>query len=78
MRKKGILNGAYWFSIYTTFFSVITMLYYVLENSTDVTSLAILKDAEIGRDLLLGLKERSLAAKRCSMALQVCDVLSCT
>ncbi|RPB15373.1 hypothetical protein P167DRAFT_551998 [Morchella conica CCBAS932] len=70
MRKKGILNGAYWFSMYTTFFSVITMLYYVLENSTDVTSLAILRDAEIGRDLLLGLKERSLAAKRCSIALQ--------
>lgn len=72
MRKKGILNGAYWFTMYTTFFSVITLLYYVLENPTDVTSLAILGDAEIGRDLLASLKERSLAAKRCSMALAVC------
>lgn len=73
MRKKGILNGAYWFTMYTTFFSVITLIYYVLENSTDTTSLAILGDAEIGRDVLLSLKDRSLAAKRCSAALMVCS-----
>jgi hypothetical protein len=69
MKKRGILNGAYWFTIYTTFFSVITLLYYVLENPADVTSLAILSDAETGRALLLSLKDRSLAAERCSMAL---------
>lgn len=72
MRKKGVLNGAYWFTMYTTFFSVIALMYYVLENPTDVTSLAILGDAETGRDLLSSLKDKSLAAKRCSMALLVC------
>lgn len=74
MRKKGVLNGAYWFTMYTTFFSVITLLYYVLENPTDVTSLAILSDAETGRDTLASLRDKSLAAKRCSMALLVCSL----
>lgn len=74
MRKRGVLSGAYWFTIYTTFFSVIALLYFVLENPTDVTSPAILGDAEIGRDLLSSLKDKSLAAKRCSTALLVCSL----
>ncbi|RPA99695.1 hypothetical protein L873DRAFT_1581487, partial [Choiromyces venosus 120613-1] len=69
MRKMGILNGAYWFTMYTCFFSVITLVYFVLENPEEITSLAVLRDAEIGRELLASMKDRSLAAKRCSVAL---------
>lgn len=71
MSNQGILNGAYWFTMYTCFFSVITLVYFVLENPDDTTSLEVLRDAETGRELLSSIKELSLAAKRCSMALAV-------
>ncbi|KAL7268949.1 Gypsy retrotransposon integrase-like protein 1 [Rhizina undulata] len=71
MRAKGILNGAYWFTMYTNFFAVITLLYYVIENQTDPTALSILNDAETGWTLLAGLKDKSLAACRCSAALSL-------
>lgn len=74
MRQRGVLNGAYWFTMYTTFFSVIALLYFVLENPTDRASLAILAAAETGRDVLSSLKDKSLAAQRCSLALLVCSL----
>ncbi|PUU80439.1 fungal-specific transcription factor domain-domain-containing protein, partial [Tuber borchii] len=69
MGRLGILNGAYWFTMYTCFFSVITLVYFVLENPEEITSLAVLRDAEMGRELLASMRDRSQAAKRCSVAL---------
>lgn len=59
------------FSIYTTFFSVITLIYYVLVSPPDTTSLSILSDAKIGKDSLASIQNMSMAAKRCSIALAV-------
>ena len=50
MRRLVILNGAYWFTMYTYFFSVITLVYFVLENPEEITSLVVLCDAEMGRE----------------------------
>jgi len=75
MGRLGILNGAYWFTMYTCFFSVITLVYFVLENPEELTSLAVLRDAEMGRELLASMRDRSQAAKRCSVALAVCYTL---
>ncbi|KAI5804462.1 fungal-specific transcription factor domain-containing protein [Geopyxis carbonaria] len=69
MRKNGLLNGAYWFTIYTTFFSVITLVYYVLVNPPDTTSLSILGEAKVGKECISSIKDNSLAAKRCTFAL---------
>ena len=71
MRKLRLLNGAYWFTIYTTFFSIITLVYYVMVNPPDETALAILADARLGRDCLKSIQGRSLAARRCTVALAV-------
>lgn len=71
MQRHGLLNGAYWFTIYTTFFSVITLVYYVMVNQIDPTTIACLNDARIGKDCLLILKDRSLAANRCVKSLEV-------
>ncbi|KAF2032377.1 hypothetical protein EK21DRAFT_60926 [Setomelanomma holmii] len=50
MRKKGVLAGAYWFSMYTTFFAIVSILYFVLENPTSPTSFELLRDAVEGKE----------------------------
>jgi hypothetical protein len=71
MRKKGVLAGAYWFSMYTTFFAVVSILYVVLENPTNPTSFELLRDAVEGKEVLAHFSKRSMAADRCSSALNV-------
>jgi hypothetical protein len=71
MRKKGVLAGAYWFSMYTTFFAVVAILYFVLENPTSPTSFELLRDAVEGKEVLAHFSKRSMAAERCSSALNV-------
>ncbi len=71
MKRKGLLVGSYWFYMYTTFFAVISLIFFVLENPQNETSAAILRDAHEGKDTLAGLAKRSLAADRCSEQLTV-------
>jgi hypothetical protein len=71
MRKKGVLAGAYWFSMYTTFFAIVSILYFVLENPTNPTSFELLRDAIEGKEVLAYFATRSMAADRCSIALKV-------
>ncbi|KAK6529188.1 hypothetical protein TWF281_008372 [Arthrobotrys megalospora] len=70
MRDNDILSGAYWFLIYTTFFSVLSLLYFVLENITHPDAPAVLRDATIGKDCIFSLKDSSMAGERCSLALK--------
>jgi hypothetical protein len=71
MKKRGLLVGAYWFTMYTTFFAILSLVYFVLENPKDPGSQQILADANAGKDALKGLAQRSQAADRCSTALRV-------
>jgi hypothetical protein len=71
MKRRGLLVGAYWFTMYTTFFSIISLVYYVLENPDKNGSSEILADAKDGKDALDGLAQRSMAADRCSTTLKV-------
>ncbi|KAH9859840.1 hypothetical protein IAQ61_011622 [Plenodomus lingam] len=70
MRKRGLLAGAYWFSMYTTFFAVVSILYFVIENPTNPTSFELLKDAVEGKEVLAYFAKTSMAADRCSSALK--------
>lgn len=71
MKKRGLLVGAYWFTMYTTFFAILSLVFFVLENPDKAGSKEILADASSGRDALRGLARRSMAADRCSVALGV-------
>lgn len=71
MRKRGLLAGAYWFSMYTTFFAIVSILYFVVENPTNATSFELLRDAVEGKEVLTFFAKRSMAADRCSIALKV-------
>lgn len=73
MRRRGLLAGAYWFSMYTTFFAIVSILYFVLENPNSATSLELLRDAAEGKEVLAYFAKRSMAADRCSSALNVSD-----
>lgn len=71
MKKQGLLVGSYWFYMYTTFFSIISLVFFVLENPRSQMSEDILKDAYEGKDTLAGLAAKSHAADRCSKVLAV-------
>ena len=71
MKRRGLLMGSYWFVMYTTYFAILSLLYFVLENPESTTSKEILKDAVEGRETLASLATRSMAADRCSSSLAV-------
>ncbi len=67
MIKKNMLSGSYWFSIYTIFFSVACLVYYVHEVPFDEFHpdyIGIRSDAEAGKEILTILKDSSMAASR--------------
>lgn len=69
MLRQNLLTGSYWYGSYTIFYSVAGLLFYIHEaRPTDKASTteyeAILKDAEVGRNVLLQLKDSSMAADR--------------
>jgi Fungal specific transcription factor domain len=75
MKKRGLLVGAYWFVMYTTYFAILSLIFFVLEDPESPTCKDILKDAMEGKDTLASLAKRSLAADRCTASLTVCLIL---
>jgi hypothetical protein len=73
MKKKGLLVGAYWFVMYTTYLAILALVFFVLENPASPTGKDILKDAMEGRETLASLAKRSMAADRCSQSLTVSE-----
>ena len=71
MQRRGLLIGAYWFTMYTTFFAILSLAFFVLENPTKPGSEEILANASAGRDALKALARTSMAADRCSQSLTV-------
>ena len=59
-------------SRYTTFFSIISLVYFILENLDKAGTEEILADVNDGKAALNGLAMRSQAADRCSTSLKVC------
>ncbi|KAK8172028.1 fungal-specific transcription factor domain-containing protein [Phyllosticta citrichinensis] len=70
MKKRDMLNGAYWFTMYTTFFAIMTLIYFALENPESPTSNEVLKEAYEGKEVLESLAKRSMAADRCTRTLK--------
>lgn len=71
MKKRGLFVGAYWFYMYTTFFAIISLVYFVLENPKSSTTKDILRDAYEGKDTLASLAKSSMAADKCTITLTV-------
>jgi hypothetical protein len=75
MRWQGLLAESFWFSTYTIFFAVVSVVYLVLQDPTNPISFELLRDAMKGRKMLVCLAKRSMAADSCSSALMVCNSL---
>jgi hypothetical protein len=71
IQKQAVLIGPYWFILYTVFFAILSLLFFVLENPDKPGSAEILADAKAGRDVIASLAQRSLAADRITTALNV-------
>ncbi len=74
MKRRGLLIGSYWFVMYTAYFSILSLVFFVFENPRSHTGNEIMKDATEGRDTLASLAKRSLAADRCTHSLKVATV----
>lgn len=71
MKRRGLLIGSYWFVMYTSYFSILSLVYFVFENPQSTTGNEIMREATEGRDMLASLAKRSMAADRCSQSLKV-------
>lgn len=71
MKRRGLLIGAYWFTMYTTFFAILSLVYFYLDNLDNPASHDVLRDAQEGRETLEQVAKRSMAADRCSVVLGV-------
>ncbi|SCV05455.1 LANO_0H07866g1_1 [Lachancea nothofagi CBS 11611] len=69
MMEKKTLTGSYWFSIYNIFFSVAGLIFYLhevtpVDDDGEAEYREIQNDAEMGKSVLLYLKDTSMAANR--------------
>jgi hypothetical protein len=71
MKRRGLLMGAYWFTMYTTFFAILSLAFFVLENPDKPGTEDIMADAIAGKDALQSLAKKSMSADRCNTALNV-------
>ncbi|CAK4028819.1 Activator of stress 1 [Lecanosticta acicola] len=71
MKQMGLLNGPFWFIMYTTFFSILALVYFAAENPDNPTTEAVMKDAIEGREVLASLTTTSMAADRCTATLDI-------
>ena len=71
MQQAHLLNGAFWFIMYMTFFAIMSLLYFAAENPDNPTTEALMKDALEGRAVLKAFAKRSLAADRVTFTLDV-------
>ena len=71
MSRRGLLVGAFWFTMYTNLMAILALVFFVLENPENPSCKDILKDANEGRQLLASFATRSMAADRCTTTLDV-------
>ncbi|KAK9450788.1 fungal-specific transcription factor domain-containing protein [Limtongia smithiae] len=68
--RRGVLRGAHLFSVYTIFFATAVLIYYVHEDPSNSHVKEWRRDAELGKNVIEHLKNKSVAAARTFMMLQ--------
>ncbi|KAI8966227.1 fungal-specific transcription factor domain-containing protein [Daldinia sp. FL1419] len=71
MRKQVSLVGPYWFTLFTEFFAIITLVFFVLENKDKPGSMEIFADAVAGKEIIEELSRKSMVADRISQSLAI-------
>ncbi|KAI2638264.1 hypothetical protein GGS21DRAFT_510432 [Xylaria nigripes] len=70
MRKQVSLVGPYWFTLFSEFFAIISLVFFVLENQDKPGSKEILADAIAGKTMIADLAAKSMVADRISGTLE--------
>ncbi|KAF4555672.1 Fungal specific transcription factor domain-containing protein 38 [Elsinoe fawcettii] len=71
MKKRGSINGALWFTVYLTFFSILSLVYFAAENPDNPTTQELMKDALNGKAILASAAKRTMSADRCTATLDI-------
>lgn len=64
IKNQALVVGPFWSMLYTEFFAILTLVFYVLENPEKQGSAEIFADAAAGREMIIKMAPRSLAADR--------------
>lgn len=64
IKNQAFVVGPFWSMLYTEFFAVLTLVFYVLENTDKPGSAEIFADALVGRQMITNLAPRSFAADK--------------
>ncbi|GAP90000.1 putative C6 transcription factor [Rosellinia necatrix] len=70
MRRQVSLVGPYWFTLFSEFFAIISLVFFVLENQDKPGSKEILADAIAGKNMISELAAKSMVADRISQSLE--------
>lgn len=71
IQKQASIIGPYWLILYTEFFAVLSLVFYVMENPDKSGTAEILADAHAGREVIETLAQRSVGAGSITEALKV-------
>lgn len=69
IKNQALVVGPFWSMLYTEFFAVLTLVFYVLESPEKQGSMEIFADAACGREMITKLAGRSVAADRISKSM---------
>ncbi|PSS03870.1 fungal-specific transcription factor domain-domain-containing protein [Coniella lustricola] len=69
IKNQALVVGPFWSMLYTEYFAVLTLVFYVLENPDKQGSAEIFGDAKAGREMIGKMATRSFAAARISKSL---------
>ncbi|KAF2150952.1 hypothetical protein K461DRAFT_228550 [Myriangium duriaei CBS 260.36] len=70
-QKEGMLMGSLWFIMYTTFFSILSLVYFAAENPDNPTTSDLMKDALTGKKILASAAKINMSADRCTATLDL-------
>ncbi|CAN8096607.1 unnamed protein product [Discula destructiva] len=69
IKNQALVVGPFWSMLYTEFFAILTLVFYVLESPDKHGSAEIYADAKAGREMIAKLAGRSFAADRISKSM---------
>lgn len=64
IKNQALVVGPFWSMLYTQFFAILTLVFYVLENPEKPGTAEIFADATAGREMIIKMAQRSFAADR--------------
>lgn len=71
IRRQAVLLGPFWFITNTQFFAILALVSYVLYNHDKPEAPKLFAEARLGKECISDLAQRSLAADRVTVALNV-------